>query len=55
MGSTVNLYNRLKNYFSIKYLERYKSMYIYNALICHTHSAFSLVILEIIDISSLSV
>lgn len=54
VGSAVNLSKRLKNYFLESYLSQNKSMHIYNALLHHTHSAYSLTILEYIDISNLS-
>lgn len=53
VGSAVDLSKRLKDYFSPFYLKRAKN-YICNALIYHTHSAFSLSILEYINISNLS-
>lgn len=53
IGSAVDLSKRLKDYFSPSYLKRAKN-YICNALIFHTHSAFSLSILEYINISNLS-
>lgn len=46
--------NEAIEYFSKAYLIKNKTSYICNALICHTHSAFSLSILEIIDISNKS-
>src|SRR5690242_16413417 len=42
IGSAGNLSKRLSLYFSPNFLERFKSMYIYNALLHHGHSAFSL-------------
>jgi group I intron endonuclease len=54
IGSAFDLYKRLRNYYSYSYLNRYKRMYIYNALLSHGYSAFSLTILEYIDISNLS-
>jgi group I intron endonuclease len=54
IGSAVDLSKRFRNYFAKKYLNRFKSMYIYNALLCHGYSAFSLDIVEYIDISNLS-
>jgi hypothetical protein len=69
MGSAFNLSERMYNYFltpgdpgkdagvgprGIKILERYKTVYIYNALLLHEYSTFSLTILEYIDISDLS-
>jgi group I intron endonuclease len=54
VGSSVDLLNRLKLYFSVVSLNRNKSMYINNALLNHGYSAFTLSILEYIDISNLS-
>lgn len=54
IGSAINLSKRLKNYFSESYLSQDKSMYICNALLHHTHSSFSLTILEYVNISNLS-
>lgn len=54
IGSAVDLAKRLKDYFSSFYLKRAKN-YICNALVVHTHSAFSISILEYIDITNLSV
>jgi group I intron endonuclease len=55
IGSAVDLSLRLKGYFSITYLNKAKSnSYIYNAILEHGYSAFSLSILEYIDISNLS-
>jgi len=53
IGSAVDLCNRLKKYFFSSELKRMKN-YISKALILHTHSKFSLTILEYIDISNLS-
>lgn len=50
IGSAVNLSKRFTLYFSDKYLDRYKYMYICNAILHHGHSSFSLSILEYIDI-----
>lgn len=55
VGSAVDLSKRLKDYFSKSHLERSKTMYINNALLHHGYSAFSLTILEYIDILKLSV
>jgi len=52
IGSAVNLSRRLNDYYSPSKLKRANS-YICNALICHTHSTFSLSIIEYIDISNL--
>lgn len=41
-------------YFSKKYLDWFKKVYIYNTLLHHDYTAFSLTILEYIDISNLS-
>lgn len=54
IGSAADLSKRLKVYFNINFLNRYKSMYIYKALLLHGYSSFSLTIIEYIDISSLS-
>lgn len=53
VGSAVNLLERMYQYFSLSWLKQVDS-YISRALIHHTHSAFSLSILEYIDISNLS-
>jgi len=53
IGSAVDLSRRLKDYYSPLKLKKANN-YICNALICHTHSAFSLSILEYIDILNLS-
>jgi group I intron endonuclease len=50
IGSAFDLSKRLKDYYSTYYLNR-ASSYICKAIICHTHSAFSLSILEYIDVS----
>jgi len=50
IGSAFDLSKRLKDYYSTYYLNRANS-YICKAIICHTHSAFSLSILEYIDVS----
>ncbi len=54
VGSAFDLSNRLKQYFSIYYLERDSSMYICNALKVHGYSAFSLMIVEYIDIQDMT-
>lgn len=54
IGSAADLSIRLGKYFSKNYLNRDKSMYICNALLLHGHSAFTLTILEYINISNLS-
>lgn len=51
VGSAVDLEKRMSCYFSSAYLERFKSMYICNALRLHGYSAFSLSILVYVDIS----
>jgi len=53
IGSAVDLSRRLKDYYSTYTLNKINS-YIYKALISHSHSAFSLSILEYIDIKNLS-
>jgi len=53
VGSAVDLSNRLEFYYSPLALKRLDN-YICRALLLHTHSAFSLSILEYIDISNLS-
>jgi predicted GIY-YIG superfamily endonuclease len=53
VGSAVDLSIRLSLYYYPSYLKRTKN-YICNALNCHTHSAFSLTILEYINIKGLS-
>lgn len=52
VGSAVDLSRRLKDYYSPSKLKKANS-YICNALIHHTHLAFSLTIFEYIDISNL--
>jgi group I intron endonuclease len=54
IGSAVDLSKRFRCYYSIAYLTRYSNSYINNALIKDGYSAFSLTILEYIDISNLS-
>lgn len=55
VGSTFNLAERLGRYFSKNYIENVKgNSHIYNAILIHGYSAFSLTILEYIDISNLS-
>jgi group I intron endonuclease len=53
VGSAVDLSLRLKDYYSPLNLKR-RDNYISRALILHTHSAFSLTILEFISIENLS-
>jgi group I intron endonuclease len=54
IGSAVDLSKRLKDYYSNYYLNRSKTMYICNAILDHGHSKFELTIIEIINISNLS-
>jgi len=54
IGSAVDLYKRLRQYYSISRLNRNKNQYISNALLSHGYSAFSLSILEYINIDNLS-
>ena len=54
VGSAVNFSKRLNNYFKKSYLERNKTIYIYNALLVHGYSAFTLTILEYVYITNLS-
>ena len=53
IGSAVDLSKRLKNYYSKSYIsdKNKGNSYIYNAIISHGYSAFSLTIIEYIDIS----
>jgi group I intron endonuclease len=53
IGSAFDLSERIYQYFSLSKLKRVNN-HIYNALISHTHSAFSLSILEYIEIANLS-
>lgn len=53
IGSAVDLSKRLSTYYSPSWL-KCTNNYISRALILHTHSAFSLSIIEIIDITNLS-
>jgi hypothetical protein len=53
IGSAIDLSKRLIKYYSFSKLKRVDN-YICKALLNHTHSAFSLVILELIDISNLN-
>jgi group I intron endonuclease len=55
IGSAVDLSLRLRDYFNKSFLNRNKNMYIYNALLHHGYSAFSLSIIEYINISNLNV
>lgn len=55
IGSASDLSLRLKGYYSKAYMNKAKSnSYIYNAILQHGYSLFSLTILEYIDISHLS-
>ncbi len=54
IGSSANLSVRFRFYYSISYLTRYKNSYINSALLFHGYSAFSLTILEYINIKDLS-
>jgi hypothetical protein len=54
IGSSNNLSKRLSTYFSIANLGKKKSVYIHNALLKYSYSAFSLSILEYINITNLS-
>lgn len=53
IGSSSDLSYRFGTYFKESYLKKSKTIYIYNALLHHGHSSFSLSILEYIDISKL--
>ena len=57
VGSSINLKDRLRNYYSTSFLKRVqnKNMIITKALLKHGYSAFSLAILEYIDITGLSI
>jgi len=54
IGSAVNIFKRMRTYYSIGYLKRNKSMHICNALFNLGYSAFTLTIYEYIDTSQLS-
>jgi hypothetical protein len=54
IGSAVDLSIRFRSYYSKTHLVRYNKSYIYNVLHYHGYSAFSLSILEYIDITNLS-
>jgi group I intron endonuclease len=54
VGSAFELHKRLINYYNKSYLNSHNSMYIYKAILNHGYGAFSLSILEYIDISNLS-
>lgn len=54
VGSAYDLSKRLSNYFSKAYLEGIKTSYICNALKSYQHSAFSLAIIEYVDILNVS-
>lgn len=53
VGSSVDLYRRLKYYYSKVNLTRNTKSKIYNAILHHGHSAFSLTIIEYIDLTNL--
>jgi group I intron endonuclease len=53
IGSAIDLSRRLKSYYSPTYLKQMNN-YISRAIIHYTHSAFSIMILEFIDITNLS-
>jgi hypothetical protein len=50
----VDLSKRLTHYFSKAFIARNKNSHIYNALLHHGYSAFSLTILKYVDIFNLS-
>lgn len=54
VGSAFDLSKRMYKYISIKCLEKNKTSYICNALKVYNYSAFSLSLLEIINITNLS-
>jgi group I intron endonuclease len=54
VGSSVNLYRRLKKYYSKANLSLNSQSKIHNALVHHGHSAFSLTILEYINVTNLA-
>jgi group I intron endonuclease len=54
VGSAFDLSKRFRLYFSIAYMSKRKTSHIYNALLHHGYSTFSLSILEYIDISHFS-
>jgi len=53
VGSAFDISIRLSNYLNLNYLKNNNSMYIYKALLYHGYSAFSLSILEYINVSEL--
>jgi hypothetical protein len=53
IGSSVNLSRRLSSYYFSKNIARYKKSKIHNALLSYGYSAFSLTILEYIDLVNL--
>jgi group I intron endonuclease len=53
VGSSVDLYRRLKYYYYKVNLTRNTKSKIYNAILHHGHSAFSLTIIEYIDLTNL--
>lgn len=54
VGSSYNLSERLRLYFSLDYLEKKTNMHINRALLLHGYSSFSLSILDYIEIDKLS-
>jgi len=54
VGSSIDLSKRFISYYTSSYLARPGNSYIYNALINYKYSAFSLSILEYLDITNLS-
>jgi len=54
VGSAIDLYKQLRQYYSISRLSRNKNQYFSNALLAYGYSAYSLSILEYLDISNLS-
>lgn len=54
IGFVVDLSKRLFLYFSKKYLNRFKKVFIYNTLFYHDYATFSLSIFEYRNISNLS-
>jgi len=56
IGSSFDLSKRLKNYYKISFISSKSrgNSYIYNAILLHGYSNFSISILEYIDISNLS-
>ena len=54
IGSAIDLSKRLYCYYNKAYLKKYNSR-IFNAILCHGYSGFSLTILECVDITNLSI